>query len=76
MKPGVAGFLRVGDAPELAAAGQLAGVADLATHLGVTGRVSRMTAVLSFRFDDFDDLRGSLQRVEADELGGRGGLDL
>ena len=35
-----------------------------------------MTAVLSLRRDDFDDLGGRLQLVEADELGGRGGLDL
>ena len=38
MQPGVAGFLGVGDAPELAAVLQFAGVADLAAHFGVEGR--------------------------------------
>ena len=35
-----------------------------------------MTAVLSLTADDFEDFGGRLQFVEADELRGRGGLDL
>src|ERR1700733_826619 len=35
MQPDITGFLGISDAPELAAASQLASIADLSTHLGV-----------------------------------------
>ena len=76
MQPGVATLLRIGDAPELAAAGDLAGVAELAAHLGVAGAGVEDDGGFVLEGDDLDDFGGGLQRVEAEELGGRGGFDL
>ena len=65
------------NAPELAAAGQFAGVADLSAHLGVDRRlVSRMTAVLSLSETTSRTLACDAKFVVADELRGRGGFDL
>ncbi len=76
MQPGIAGFLSVGDAPKLAAVFEFAGVADLAAHFGVEGRGVENNGGLVLHADDFEHLGGRLQLVVADELGGRGGLDL
>ena len=76
MERGVARLLRVRDAPELAAVFQFAGVADLAAHFGVERRGVEDNGGLVLYGDDFEDFGGRLQFVVADELGGRGGLDL
>ena len=70
MQQGIAGFLRVGDAPELAAAGQFAGVADLAAHLGVAGAGVEDDGGLVLERDDFQDLGLHRKVVVADEFVG------
>ena len=59
MEPGVARFLGVGDAPELAAGAQFAGVADLAAHLGVERRGVEDDGGLVLDADDFEDFGGA-----------------
>ena len=76
MQPGVASFLGVGNGPKLTTAAHLAGVADLAAHLGIERRGVEDDGGLVLHADDFEDFGRRLQFVVADELGGRGGLDL
>ena len=76
MQPSVAGLLRVGDAPELAAAGQFAGVADLAAHLGVAGAGVEDDGGLVLERNDFQNFGLDRQFLVADEFRGRGGFDL
>ena len=76
MQPRVAGLLCVGDAPELAAVFQFAGVADLAAHLGVAGAGVEDDGGLVLERHDFEHLGRRFQLVVADKLRGRGGLDL
>ncbi len=76
MQPGVAAPLGTDDAPELAAAGQFAGVADLAAHLGVTGAGVENDGNLVLQAHDFEDAGGRLQLIIADELRRRFGFHL
>ena len=76
MQPGIARFLSVGDSPELATAGQLASVADLAAHFGVEGGGVEDDGGFVFDADHFEDFGRSFQFVVTDELGGRGGFNL
>ena len=76
VQPGVAGLLGVDHAPELAAAGEFAGVAELAAHLGVAGGGVEHHGGLVLEADDFEHARGRLQCVVAEEARGRLGLDL
>jgi hypothetical protein len=76
VQPSVAALLRIGDAPELAAAGQFAGVADLTPHLGVTGARVENDGGLVLERRDLDNLGRRFQFVVADELRGRSGFEL
>ena len=76
MQPRVAGFLRVGDAPQLAAAGQFARVADLSAHLRVARAGVEDDGGLVLERHDFQHLRLHRESLEADKFRGRVGLDL
>src|ERR1043165_7843266 len=75
VQPRVAGLLRVGDAPELAAGAQLAGVANLTAHLGIAwARIENDGRLVLVRHD-LQYLRLDREVVVTDEFCGRGCLD-
>ena len=69
-------LLRVDDAPNCAVRRDFAGVANLAAHFGVSGEVSRMTAVLSFTLTTSRTLAVASKLIEADKCVGDRGFDL
>src|SRR5262249_32032812 len=76
MEPRVAALLRVGDAPEPAAAGQFARIADLPTHLRVADGVVEHDGGLALERDDFLQIRASVIVVVTEEMRGSLSLDL
>src|SRR5206468_9008137 len=68
MEPGISGFLGVADVPKLAIAGNFAGVADLAAHLGVKRRSVKDECGFVFYADNFEDFRWRFEFFIADEL--------
>ena len=76
MQEGVARLLGIGDAPELAGTDELAGVADLAAHLGIAHRGVEDDGGAVLQLDDLQDLGAGLQGVIAGERRRGLGLDL
>jgi len=76
MEPGVAGLLGVGDAPELAAVAEFAGIPNLTAHFGVAGAGVKDDRRLVLEADDFEHLGGCFELVVADERRRRARLDL
>ena len=76
MQPGVADFRRAGDGEGVRADDDLAAVADLAAHFGITNAGVEHHRRLVLHRDDFEHLGIGFERVITNELRGVLGFDL
>ena len=75
VEKGISGFLRICDAPELAAACDFGRVADLAAHLGIAGSAVQNHSGAVFDRKNLEHAGRVYEGVVARENRGRGGFD-